>query len=93
MKSLLKYTLLGVLALGATGCTDNFTEINTNPYEATDDDLDKDNLKVGSFFQQMVLRMVPFTASGQQDDSYASTGSYQHFQGLCSDWYLSLIHI
>ena len=87
MKSLLKYTLLGVLALGATGCTDNFTEINTNPYEATDDDLDKDNLKVGSFFQQMVLRMVPFTASGQQDDSYASTGSYQHFQGLCSDWY------
>ena len=51
MKSLLKYTLLGVLALGATGCTDNFPEINTNPYEATDDDLDKDNLKVGSFFQ------------------------------------------
>ena len=31
MKSLLKYTLLGVLTLGATGCTDNFTEINTNP--------------------------------------------------------------
>ena len=31
-----------MLALGATGCTDNFTEINTNPYEATDDDLDKD---------------------------------------------------
>lgn len=87
MKSIIKYTLLGALTLGFTGCTDNFTEINTNPYEATDDDLEKDNLTVGSFFQQMVLRLVPFTASGQQDDSYASTGSYQHFQGLCSDWY------
>ena len=75
MKSIIKYTLLGALTLGFTGCTDNFTEINTNPYEATDDDLEKDNLTVGSFFQQMVLRLVPFTASGQQDDSYASTGS------------------
>lgn len=87
MKSLIKYTLLGALTIGFTGCTDNFTNINTNPYEATDDDLEKDNLTVGSFFQQMELRLVPFTASGQQDDSYASTGSYQHFQGLCSDWY------
>lgn len=87
MKSILKYTFAGVMALGFTACTDSFEETNTNPYEATDEDLQKDNLTVGSFFSQMELRMIPFTAGGQQDDSYGSTGSYQHFQGLCSDWY------
>ncbi len=87
MKSIIKYTFLGVMALGFTGCTGNFEEINTNPHEATGKDLETDNLTVGSFFSQMEIRMVPFTAGGQQDDSYGSTGSYQHFQGLCSDWY------
>lgn len=87
MKSFIKYMFLGAMTLGATACTSNFEEINTNPYEATDKDLEKDNLTVGSFFSQMELRLIPFTSGGQQDDSYASTGSYQHFQGLCSDWY------
>lgn len=76
---------VGLIALSA--CTDDFVKTNTNPYEATEEDLQKDNLTVGSFFSQMELRMVPFTAGGQQDDAYGSTGSYQHFQGLSSDWY------
>lgn len=88
MKSILKYLVFAVFALFlGTACTDDFDKFNTNPYDATDADLETDNLNVGSFFSQMVLRMVPFTAGGQQDDSYGSTGSYQHFQGLCSDWY------
>lgn len=87
MKSIIKYTFIGAAALALASCTDSFESYNTNPYEATDDDLNKDNLSVGSFFTQMETRMVPFTAGGQQDDAYGSTGSYQHFQGLCSDWY------
>jgi len=86
-KSFIKYTFVGALALSFAACTGDFEETNTNPYEATEEDLQKDNLTVGSFFSQMELRMIPFTAGGQQDDSYGSTGSYQHFQGLCSDWY------
>ena len=92
MKSIIKYTFLGALTLmAATACTDNFEDINTNPHEATEDMLEKDGLKTGSFFSQMVVRMIPFTAGGVQDDSYGSTGSYQHFQGLNADWYSGYI--
>ncbi len=87
MKSILKYSFIGLLALAFSACTSDFEKINTNPYEATDDMLEADNLTVGSFFSQMIVRMIPFVAGGAQDDSYGSTGSYQHFQGLCSDWY------
>jgi len=88
MKTFLKYTLFAAFALGMfSACTNGFKELNTNPHEATDEMLETDNLSTGSFFSQMIIRMVPFTAGGNQDDSYGSTGSYQHFQGLCSDWY------
>lgn len=87
MKSIIKYTFIVASVFAFTACTGDFENYNTNPYEATEDMLQTDNLTVGSFFSQMELRMVPFTAGGQQDDSYGSTGSYQHFQGLCSDWY------
>src|SRR3712207_9029739 len=32
-----------------------------------------------------------FRSGGQQDDNFGSTGSYQHFQGLNSDWYSGYI--
>lgn len=92
MKSIYKFAFAGMLAVGAmASCTGTFEDINTNPHEATQDMLEMDNLKVGSFFSQMLLRMVPFTAGGQQDDNFGSTGSYQHFQGLNSDWYSGYI--
>ena len=87
MKSILKYSFIGLLALAFTACTSDFDKYNTDPNAATPEDLEVDNLNVGAFFRQMELRMVPFTAGGQQDDSYGSTGSYQHFQGLCADWF------
>ena len=87
MKAIIKYILTGGIIVSIVACTNGFEEYNTNPYQATESDLQKDNLNVGSFFSQMQLRMVPFTAGGQQDDSYGSTGAYQHFQGMCSDWY------
>ena len=44
---------LGTSLLTATGCTDKFDEWNTNPNEATDDMMNRDDLAVGSFFVQM----------------------------------------
>jgi hypothetical protein len=92
MKSIIKYTFLGMLTLtAATACTGNFEDINTNPHEATEEMMEKDGLKTGSFLSQMIVRMIPFTAGGVQDDSYGSTGAYQHFQGLNADWYSGYI--
>lgn len=92
MKSIIKYTFLGAMSMMAmSACTDSFEKINTNPHEATEEMMEQDGLKMGSFFSQMLIRMVPFTAGGVQDDSYGSTGAYQHFQGLNSDWYSGYI--
>ena len=88
MKRLFIYVSL-VLFAGAffTACTGDFVEINTNQHEATEEDLNKDNLRLGSFFTQMENHITAFTIGGQQDDSYGSTGAYQHVQGLSSDMY------
>ncbi|MGN0213519.1 MAG: SusD/RagB family nutrient-binding outer membrane lipoprotein [Muribaculaceae bacterium] len=49
--------VLGVSALAATSvfsaCTDSFEKWNTNPNEATEEQMGYDNLKVGGFFSQM----------------------------------------
>ena len=87
MKSIFKYSFIALLALAFAACTSEFDKVDTDPNQATAEDLEVDNLNVGAFFRQMEVRMVPFVAGGQQDDGYGSTGSYQHFQGLCSDWY------
>src|SRR3712207_9310498 len=92
MKSIYKFAFAGVLAVGSmASCTGTFEDINTNPHEATQDMLEMDNLKVGSFFSQMLLRMVPFTAGGQQGDNFGSTGAYPHFQGFNSALVLGYI--
>ena len=36
------------------GCTDNFEEINTNPYQISDESLRQDNNHVGAFFPTML---------------------------------------
>ena len=79
MKFTFKYTLIGVLALSlTTACTSTFDDINTNHHEATDEMLETDNLKVGSFFTQMQERVVLF------DDGTGKSFSsdYQVSQGL-----------
>lgn len=43
----------GVSLLATTGCTDKFEEWNTNPHQATEEMMNRDDLAVGSFFVQM----------------------------------------
>ncbi|MEG1161376.1 RagB/SusD family nutrient uptake outer membrane protein [Bacteroides sp.] len=51
--------LLGMLMQSMTSCTKNFLEYNTNPDEVTDDLLDGDNYRVGAFFPQMQMSVIP----------------------------------
>lgn len=82
MKLILKYSLIGALALCLnTACTSTFDDINTNHHEATEEMLETDNLKVGAFFSQMEERVVLF------DDGTGNclSSDYQVAQGLSSD--------
>lgn len=45
------YLICSILVLGA--CTDNFEEINTSPYQLTDESLQQDFNNVGSFYPSM----------------------------------------
>jgi hypothetical protein len=51
-KNIFIYTT--VLALVFSGCTDNFEETNTNPYQISDESLRQDNNHVGAYFPTML---------------------------------------
>lgn len=54
------------------GCTGNFLEMNTNPNEATEEQLDWDNARTGSFFLQMQqnVLVVAQASAGIGTDRY-----------------------
>ena len=87
MKSIFKYTLMGAFAMSmATACTSSFEDINTNPNEAHDADLEKDNLKTGAFFTQMQNYVVIY-----KDGTGNESSDYQVAQGLSHDLYSGYI--
>jgi hypothetical protein len=73
-----------VLLLGLA-CTRNFEDMNTNPHEATEEMMETDNLKTGSFFSQMQRNVVLFK------DGVNLSSDYQVAQGLTSDVYSNYI--
>lgn len=82
----------GLLVLGfTTACTDDFDELNTDKHAATDKDMEKDGKGVGSFFMQMINRTTVMMIGGDQDDTYSSTGAYQHQIGISADAYSGYI--
>lgn len=87
MKSILKYTFLGALAIvGLAGCTSSFDEINVNPREAHESDLEHDNLSTGAFFTQMQNNVVLY-----KDGAGNESSDYQVAQGLSADLYSGYI--
>lgn len=64
-----------------TSCTKNFEYFNTNQHEATQEHMDRDGLKTGSFFAQM-LRTVYVYGDGVNLDS-----DYQIAYNLLADSY------
>ena len=91
-KNTIKYALFGLLTLGfASSCTDDFENLNTSKHAATEADLEKDGKAVGSRFNQMINRISVMLIGGDQDDEFASTGSYQHQIGISADAYSGYI--
>ncbi len=78
MKSIIKYTLIGAFTMSlATACTNSFEDINTNPNEAHDKDMEKDNLSTGAFFTQMQNNVVLY-----KDGAGNESSDYQVCQSL-----------
>lgn len=92
MKKILldRLSILGVilLLLVSGSCTEGFE--NTNPNEATDEMMNRDDLRIGSFFSQM-LRNVFIVGEGFDGD-YQITQNlagdiYAGYMGACGLWY------
>jgi hypothetical protein len=81
------FTPVGILLLVAgTACTRNYSELNTNQHEVTEEMMATDNLKSGAFFAQMQRNVVLFKDGGGN-----LSGDYQIAQGLSSDLYSGYI--
>jgi len=78
-KSILPILLLAVTFL-ANSCVKDYAARNTNPEEATEDMLEWDNLRTGSYISQMIANVLPSYQNGS-DGEYGSA-SYQVVQGL-----------
>ena len=88
---------VGASLLATTGCTDKFDEWNTNPHQATEDMMNRDDLAVGSFFVQMqrnVFVLENLTSDGggigasvyQSIDNLAGA-SFAGYTGACNIWF------
>ena len=77
----MKKTILPILVLmiGLVSCTKDFASRNTNPEQATEEMLEHDNLRTGSYIAQMMANVLPSYQRGEQE--YGSA-SYQVVQGL-----------
>lgn len=82
MKNILKGLAVAVcFSTLLTSCTKNFEYFNTNQHEATEEQMNRDGLKTGSFFSQM-LRTVFVYNDGVNNDS-----DYQISYNLLADSY------
>jgi hypothetical protein len=75
MKKIFKYLTVSLTLISITGCTDNFTDINTNPHGITNESLTQMNNHIGSEFQPMFLNVFNVTPAW----------NYQLQQGLMGD--------
>lgn len=77
MKNLKKYTLLSLLTISLTNCTDGFEEVNSNPYGISYEDLTQMNNHIGGSFDPMFLNVFNATPAW----------NYQLQQNLIGDVY------
>lgn len=85
--------LLGVSALIATGCTGEFDDWNTNPHEATEEQMEMDNLSTGTYFVQMqknnfVIEQLPAIGAETYQIIQNLTGdSFAGYTGATEIWF------
>lgn len=68
-----------IAAVAFSACTKDFAARNTNPEQATEEMLEHDNLRTGSYVVQMIANVLP---SYQRGESEYGSASYQVVQGL-----------
>ena len=61
MKKILKPLMVALTVIFITGCTDDFTDVNTDPNGITDESLTQMNNNVGNEFQPMFLNVFNVT--------------------------------
>ena len=59
MNNKMRLLLLSVMLLGMAACTGDFEDINRNPNEVTDDQLQANNYKVGTNIKTLQGLVVP----------------------------------
>ena len=67
---------MSLLLLNTTSCIDY--EDNVNPNEVTEEMMEVDNVKTGSFFSQMLRRVVILNDGGMLDSDYQITEGLSH---------------
>ena len=79
MKKTIHTLFAAAVAFGAVSCVADFPDRNTNPEQVTEDMLEHDNLRMGSYVSQMIANVLPSYQNGEEE--YGSA-SYQVVQGL-----------
>lgn len=87
----------GASLLATIGCTDKFDEWNTNPHQATEEMMNRDDLAVGAFFVQMqrnvfVLENLASDGTGIGADTYQvienlAGASFAGYTGATNIWF------
>ena len=80
MNKILTLTLAAAVSFAMVSCVEDYTERNTNQEQASEEMMEHDNMRTGSYVSQMIANVLP---SYQNDgtNEYGSA-SYQVVQGL-----------
>ncbi len=74
------------LAFASTSCTGDFMEINTNPYNPSEDDLEGDNFRVGAFFPQLQLQVIPVEKNDYQRAQNLAGDLFSGYMGVINNF-------
>ena len=79
VKNIAKVVLSVMLVCGMASCTDNFEEINKHPYQPSDEEMEGDNFKLGAFFPQMQVNVIPAQENDYQMCENLLGGGYGRY--------------
>lgn len=67
-------------------CTNNFDEINTKPYQPTEDMLEGDNYRAGAFFSQLQQFVIPIDVNSYQLAQNLTGDIYSGYMAAIGTW-------
>ena len=83
----IRLVLLAVAAYAAVGCTGEFAEINRNPNEVTEEEIQRENYKTGANIKGLLSLVVPVEEHIYQFNELLVGGSYAGYvEGTLDGW-------